>query len=165
MRRASAAIGTAAIAALVTSALAPASPAAANHVLQPACDSVRRDLIAANSAHRDANDVFLPARDLVDQALANVAAARQQLVAPVVNYVGALENEVGVGPAREGFEGSLRVFTDAVALYLERLEALVPLQAARELQGQVVQLLEAVRQGLEARIPCPAVPLVLVIPL
>lgn len=151
---------------LVVVAMGPGTPpASANHVLRPACDSVRQDLIAASTAYKNANDTYLQARALTDQALGNVATARAQLVAPVLTYIAAVEDQVGVAPAQAGFESSLVVFTNAVSLYISRLDALAELQATRDLNGQVVQLLEAVRQGLEARLPCPAVPLDLVLPL
>lgn len=140
-----------------------AAPASANHVVGPACTSVRRDLIAANTALKNANETFIQARDLVTLARSNMALAREQLQTPLVNYVLALEDEIGVGPARTGFETSLSVFVNAVALYVERLNGLPILEATRDLAAQTVLLLEKTRQGLEARAPCPAVPLDLVL--
>lgn len=148
------ALGTAIAATFGTASVILASPAQANHVVQPSCDTFRQVLISAQTAVTNSAQELGAAQTAYDNANANLGSAAAQLVTPTFNLVQALENEVGVATAQSAFDAAMTVFNSAVSSYVSAFTNLVTLQATHDVNTQMIPYLEGVIGEIDGLLSC-----------
>ena len=121
-----------------------ASPASANHVLQPACDSLRISHLEAQTALSNANQNLAAAETGLANAATNLGNAAGQLILPTFNLLKAHEDNVGVTTAQTSFNAALSFFNSAVDNYVAALVLRTQLLAARDVNIHIVPFLAEV---------------------